>query len=115
ADDCARSLQRSTDRRCGPAPRTAYARVRGRLFRKRATPAMLEIGGAWGTVPIAVLSRYPILKATIFDLAPVEPVAREHLAEVGLVDRIDVRSSDMFADPLPADAGLTSSIGSRNA
>jgi 3-hydroxy-5-methyl-1-naphthoate 3-O-methyltransferase len=67
---------------------------------------LLDIGGAWGTVPIAVLRRYPNLRATIFDLPPVEPVAREHLAEVGLADRVEVRSGDMFADPLPTGADL---------
>lgn len=40
---------------------------------------LLDIRGAWGTVPITVLSRYPSLRATIFELKPVDPAAREYL------------------------------------
>jgi hypothetical protein len=67
---------------------------------------LLDVGGAWGTLPLLLLERYPQLRATIFDLPPVAPLAREHIAQAGAADRIDVRGGDMFAEPLPTHADL---------
>ena len=67
---------------------------------------LLDIGGAWGTLPLVLQERYPELRAIIFDLPPVGPVAEEHIAASGASGRIAVRTGDMFADPLPREADL---------
>ncbi len=67
---------------------------------------VLDVGGAWGTLALLLVDRYPDLRATIFDLPPVGPVAEEHIAEAGASDRIDVQTGDMFNDPLPRGADL---------
>lgn len=67
---------------------------------------VLDVGGAWGTFLLLLVERYPDLRGTIFDLPPVGPVAKEHIAAAGASDRIDVRTGDMFADPLPRGADL---------
>jgi hypothetical protein len=67
---------------------------------------VLDIGGAWGTLPLLLLERFPHLRATIFDLPPVGPVAEEHIAQAGASDRIKVYTGDMFADQLPTGADL---------
>jgi len=67
---------------------------------------VLDIGGAWDTLPLLLIERYPQLTATIFDLPPVRPVAEEHIAQAGAAGRIDVQTGDMFNDSLPTDADL---------
>jgi cyclopropane fatty-acyl-phospholipid synthase-like methyltransferase len=67
---------------------------------------VLDVGGAWGTLPLLLLERYPELRAIVFDLPPVGPIAREHIAAAGAASRIRVQTGDMFADPLPSGADL---------
>jgi hypothetical protein len=72
---------------------------------------LLDIGGGTGIYSIALLQRFPQLRATVFDRAEVLKVAGELAAAYGVADRLTFRSGDMFRDPLPtADVALLSNI-----
>jgi SAM-dependent methyltransferase len=62
---------------------------------------LCDIGGATGLLCIEVAKKYPQIQCISFDLPPVEPVARKHIAAAGLNDRIRVVSGDFFQDSLP--------------
>jgi precorrin-6B methylase 2 len=68
---------------------------------------LLDIGGASGTWTIALLRAVPQAKATLFDLPPVIPMARQHIAGAGLSDRVTFAAGDFYIDDLPAGADLT--------
>jgi acetylserotonin O-methyltransferase len=57
---------------------------------------LVDLGGATGHLALAVVDRYPHVRAAVFDLAVVGEVAREHAG-----DRLDVITGDFFTDPLP--------------
>jgi predicted O-methyltransferase YrrM len=67
---------------------------------------LLDIGGASGTWTIAFLRACPSGKATLFDLAPVIPMARRRLAAAGLDKRVSLIAGDFTRDALPAGADL---------
>jgi precorrin-6B methylase 2 len=67
---------------------------------------LLDVGGASGTWTIAWLTENPAARATLFDLAPVIPQARERLGAAGLLDRVTLVAGDFHTDPLPAGADL---------
>jgi len=77
---------------------------------------MLDIGGGSGTYTIAFLKRNPPLKAILFDLQEVIPMARERLSSEGLLDRVELAAGDFYADDLPAgcDLALLSAIIHQN-
>ena len=62
---------------------------------------LCDVGGATGLLCIEVAKAHPHLRCISFDLPPVEPIARKHIAAAGLSDRIDTASGDFFQDPLP--------------
>ncbi|MFN0067644.1 MAG: methyltransferase [Limisphaerales bacterium] len=62
---------------------------------------LCDVGGATGLLCIEVARRHPHLRCTSFDLPPVEPIARRHIAAAGLADRITTAAGDFFQDPLP--------------
>jgi acetylserotonin O-methyltransferase len=62
---------------------------------------LVDLGGATGHLPIAACERYPELRAAVFDLPTVIPVAREYIAKSTASSRIDAIPGDFFADPLP--------------
>ena len=62
---------------------------------------LCDVGGATGLLCIEVAKKHPHLQCVSFDLPPVEPVARKHIAAAGLSDRIEIASGDFFTDPLP--------------
>lgn len=62
---------------------------------------LCDVGGATGLLCIETAKRHPHLKCTSFDLPPVEPIARKHIAAAGLAGRVGTASGDFFADPLP--------------
>ncbi len=62
---------------------------------------LCDVGGATGLLCIEAAKAHPHLKCTSFDLPPVEPIARKHIAAAGLTDRISTASGDFFNDPLP--------------
>jgi hypothetical protein len=62
---------------------------------------LCDIGGATGLLSIEIVKRHPHLKCISFDLPPVEPIARKHIAAAGLSDHIGTAAGDFFKDPLP--------------
>lgn len=67
---------------------------------------LLDLGGASGTWTMAFLSSYPRVKATLFDLPRVIPLARRRLADAGLAARVEFVAGDFYSDPLPGGADL---------
>jgi len=62
---------------------------------------LCDVGGATGLLAIEAAKKNPHLKCTSFDLPPVEPVAKRHIAAAGLADRVSTASGDFFKDSLP--------------
>jgi hypothetical protein len=62
---------------------------------------LCDVGGATGLLCIEAAKRHPHLQCISFDLPPVEPIARKHIAAAGLDQRIATASGDFFKDPLP--------------
>lgn len=67
---------------------------------------LLDIGGASGTWTIAFLRVVPQAKATLFDLPPVIPMAKQNIAGAGLSDRVTFVAGDFYIDELPTGADL---------
>jgi acetylserotonin O-methyltransferase len=63
---------------------------------------LADLGGATGHLASAACAAYPGLKATVLDLARVEPFAREHIANSSASQRIQFVAADFFTDPLPS-------------
>ena len=62
---------------------------------------LCDVGGATGLLCVEVAKKHPQIQCISFDLGPVEPVAKKHIAAAKLQDRIRVASGDFFQDPLP--------------
>jgi hypothetical protein len=62
---------------------------------------LCDVGGATGLLSIEVAKQHSHLRCTSFDLPPVEPIARKHIAAAGLEGRVGTASGDFFSDPLP--------------
>ncbi|HLN27379.1 MAG TPA: class I SAM-dependent methyltransferase [Gemmataceae bacterium] len=62
---------------------------------------LVDLGGATGHLAIAACSRYPNLRAVVFDLPAVVPVAREQIQASPVADRVETVAGDFFADALP--------------
>jgi acetylserotonin N-methyltransferase len=62
---------------------------------------LADLGGATGHFAIAACQAYPNLRATVLDLSRVAPIAREHIAQSGVADRVTFVTADFFSDPLP--------------
>ena len=61
---------------------------------------MLDVGGGSGAYSIAFAHANPALRADILDLAAVEPIARRHIQQAGVADRVEVHPGDLRAGPL---------------
>jgi len=55
---------------------------------------LMDVGGALGTVSVAVAQQYPHLKAISFDLPPVKPLAEEYIASEGVSDRVQTAAGE---------------------
>ena len=84
---------------------TGLSRINFEEFAKKFNFAnhktLCDVGGATGLLSIEVAKQQPHLRCISFDLPPVEPIAKKHIAAAGLSDRIDTASGDFFNDPLP--------------
>ncbi len=58
---------------------------------------IVDLGGATGHLPMAILERYPGMEAAVFDLGPVIEVAREFTQG----SRVELIAGDFFTDALP--------------
>jgi SAM-dependent methyltransferase len=77
---------------------------------------LLDIGGGSGTYTIAFLERNPELRAVLFDMPDVMPLAEARLREEGWLDRVTLAPGDFYVDPLPGgcDLALLSAIIHQN-
>lgn len=78
---------------------------------------LLDIGGASGTYVVAFLNKNPHLKATLFDLPQVIPMAEKRLQKEGLLERVECLAGDYYQDgvlPSGADLALLSAIIHQN-
>jgi acetylserotonin N-methyltransferase len=62
---------------------------------------LVDLGGATGHLAVAACRRYPQLRAVVFDLPDVLPLARELVAATDVADRIEFVAGDFFTGPLP--------------
>lgn len=63
--------------------------------------SFVDVGGARGNVAHYLVSKNPHLKATVFDLPPLESAFAKHMAALGAAESISFRGGDFFTDPLP--------------
>lgn len=77
---------------------------------------LIDIGGASGTYTIAFLRAAPEMTATLFDRSAVIPIARERLAEAGMLSRVRLVAGDFYQDELPGghDLAMLSAIIHQN-
>ena len=62
---------------------------------------LVDIGGADALLSRQVAARHPHMRCATYDLAPVTDIARAKVAEAGLSDRIEAKTIDFFAEPIP--------------
>ena len=62
---------------------------------------MLDVGGGPGTYSALFARRYPTLHSTVLDLPGVVAIAREIIAELGMIDRVDVLPGDFNTTAFP--------------
>jgi hypothetical protein len=72
---------------------------------------LVDIGGGDGTLIREVLSRYPHIRATLFDRPDVVEQAKNRIRDAALVDRVDFVGGSFFESvPAGADAYILKSI-----
>jgi (2Fe-2S) ferredoxin/precorrin-6B methylase 2 len=59
---------------------------------------LLDVGGGSGAYSIAFARANPALRADVFDLATVVPIAERHIAEAGVSDQVRTRIGDLRRD-----------------
>jgi 3-hydroxy-5-methyl-1-naphthoate 3-O-methyltransferase len=76
----------------------------------------LDVGGGPGTYTIAFVRAVPGMHATLFDLPDVVEIARRHVEEAGLLDRVTLVAGNFDHDELPGghDLALLSAIIHQN-
>ncbi len=65
---------------------------------------VVDVGGGDGTNAIALASRWPDLRVTVFDSPTVCKIAEQNIREKGLSSRISTHSGDCFRSDFPTDA-----------
>jgi SAM-dependent methyltransferase len=61
---------------------------------------LLDLGGGPGTYALAFARKYPELRAVVYDLPEVCPVAEEHIARERLADKVTTQPGDFLVDEL---------------
>jgi len=67
---------------------------------------VLDVGAGPGTWTIALLRAVPEARATLFDLPPVIPMAKQRITEAGLNNRVEFVEGDYYEDALPEGVDL---------
>lgn len=77
---------------------------------------LLDVGGGSGIYTIAFLKKNPRMRAVLFDLENVIPMAEERLDAGGLKERVELAAGDFYQDELPrgCDLALLSAIIHQN-
>lgn len=68
----------------------------------RGSRCLLDVGGGDGSNAINLARRFPHLRAIVFDSSTVCRLATDHIAAVGLTDRIGTVAGNCFVDAYPA-------------
>jgi hypothetical protein len=63
---------------------------------------LLDIAGGSAVYACSLVAHHPHLKATVLEKSPVDKIAAGAIAKRGFSDRVNVHSSDMLTEPLPA-------------
>ena len=72
---------------------------------------LVDVGGGPGELSLAALERFPRLRATVFDLPAVGPLALGYAERRGVAGRFAFVEGDALSDEIPAcDAALVSSL-----
>ena len=66
------------------------------------TSRLVDVGGATGPFSVAALRAAPQLRAVVFDLPEIRPLAEETAHAHGLADRLRFVGGDFFTDELPS-------------
>ncbi|MFE9655958.1 methyltransferase [Micromonospora sp. NPDC006431] len=75
------------------------ARALAEAYNFGAHARLLDVGGGSGAFPIELCRRYPQLRATVYDLAHVCPIADGKIRAAGLDDRISTAVGDFLTEP----------------
>jgi SAM-dependent methyltransferase len=77
---------------------------------------LLDIGAGAASYTIAFLQQNPRMRAVLFDLPEVIPLAKRRLRDAGLQDRVELAAGDFYQDELPSgcDLALLSAIIHQN-
>lgn len=77
---------------------------------------LIDVGGGSGSYTIGFLNAVPQMRATLFDLPDVIPMARERFMAAGLMDRVTLVPGDYNTDALPGghDLALLSAVIHQN-
>ncbi|MCF6470012.1 methyltransferase domain-containing protein [Nonomuraea sp. MG754425] len=62
---------------------------------------LLDVGGCRGNLAGQIVKAHPDLTGTVFDLPQMEPFFTEHMAGLGLSEKMSFRHGDFWQDPLP--------------
>ena len=62
---------------------------------------LLDVAGGSGVFACAMAGRFPGLRASVLEKAPVDRIAQRAIARRGFADRVDLVAGDMLAEPLP--------------
>lgn len=72
---------------------------------------VLDVGGGSGIYSSTLVARYPSLRSTVLEQAPVDAIAQKEITRHGLADQIQVLSGDMFEIDWPeSDLVLLSNV-----
>jgi protein-L-isoaspartate O-methyltransferase len=62
---------------------------------------ILDIGGSTGIYTAVLLEKYPNIRATVYEKPPVDKMAEYSIKKLGLKDRMDVITGNMFKEDFP--------------
>ena len=62
---------------------------------------LVDVGGAAASFALELAEARPRLRATVADLAPVQPLAEERICQHGLADRVGFAPCNFWEDPIP--------------
>jgi len=73
---------------------------------------VVDVGGGFGHLAMAILRRCPSVRATVLDLPDVIAIARRHAAheDAGVLARLTFIGGDMFADVPPGDVYVLKTV-----
>lgn len=98
----------------GRAMRSRVESTRGVLEHYDFTRArtVVDVGGGFGHLALAILQRYPGVRATVLDRPDVIAIARRHAAheDAGVLERLTFVGGDMFVEVPPGDVYILKTI-----